>query len=123
MQRIEKKAKKHTKPVHVDKKKKEVFVYDEHPQFEDTISVGGKKRRIVYVPTLPGRTSYEEACRVKDNGDLEINTQYPLFKSKRYGDLFKRIYIIANLARRECSRVEDIYKFILSHIEKEFKNF
>lgn len=123
VRRVEKRVEGHTQPVYVDKKKMEVVVYNEHPELEDTISIGGKKRRIFYISTSSDKTSYNEACQVKDNGDLEINTRYPLFKSKRYGDLFKKIYVIAVLARRECSSAEDMYKFILSHIEKEFRNF
>ncbi|MCX5636531.1 MAG: ATP-binding protein [Planctomycetota bacterium] len=123
VRRVDKKVEGSAQPVYIDKKKKEVVVYSEHPGLEDTISIGGKKHRIFYIPTSPGKTSYEEACRIKDNGDLEINTKYPLFKSKRYGDLFKKIYVIAVLARRECSSAEDMYKFILSHIDKEFSNF
>ena len=105
------------------KKKKEVVVYSEHAELEDSISIDGKKRRIFYVPASSGKTSYEEACRIKDNGDLEINTQYFLFKSKRYGELFKKIYVIAVLAKHECSSAEEMYKFILSQIDKEFKDF
>jgi len=123
VRRVKEKVEGHAQPVHIDKKTKEVVVYNEHPGLEDIISIGGKKRHIFYIPAPSGKTSYEEACRVNDDGDLEINTQYPLFKSKRYGDLFKKIYIIAVLARRECSSAKDMYKFILSHIDKEFRNF
>jgi hypothetical protein len=123
VRRIDKKAQIDTQPVHIDKTKKEVTVYNEHPGLEDFIFIGDKKHRIFYIPASSNKTSYDEACRVNDDGDLEINTQYPLFKSKRYGDLFKKIYIIAVLARRECSSAKDMYKFILSHIDKEFRDF
>jgi hypothetical protein len=123
VRRVDKKAEVGAQAVQVDKTKKEVVVYNEHPDLEDAISIGGKKRRIFYITASTGKVSYEEACRVNDDGDLEINTQYPLFKSKRYGDLFKKIYIIAVLARRECSSAKDMYKFILSCIDEEFRNF
>jgi hypothetical protein len=123
VRRVDKKVEGSAQPVYIDKRKKEIVVYSEHPELEDSISIADKKRRIFYIPASSGKTSYEDACRVNDKGDLEINTQYPLFKSKRYGDLFKKIYIIAVLARRECSSAEDMYKFILSHIDKEFRNF
>ena len=123
VRRVDKKINFSPQPIYIDKKKKEVVVYSGHPELEDSISIDGKKRRIFYVPASSGKTSYEDACRVNDDGDLEINTQYPLFKSKRYGDLFKKIYIISVLARRECLSAKDMYKFILSHIDKEFRNF
>jgi hypothetical protein len=123
VRRVETKADAGTQPVHVDRSKKEVVVYNEHPGLEDTISIGGKKRRIFYSTHSTSKTTFEEACRLTESGDLEINTQYPLFRSKRYGELFKKIYVIAALARRECSSPEDMYKFILSHIDKEFREF
>lgn len=123
VRRINQGALSNAQPVHIDKKKKEVVVYSEHPGLEDTISIDGKKRRIIYTISPIGKTPYEGACRIKNNGDLEINTQYPLFKSKRYGDLFKKIYVIAALAKSKCSSAEEMYKFILSQIDKEFRNF
>jgi ketosteroid isomerase-like protein len=110
-------------PVHVDRTKKEVVVYEQHPDLEDTISIDGRKRRILYVRSPGASISYENACRVNKKGELEIETQYPLFRSKRYGDLFKKIYIIAALAKEECSSPTEMYKFILSHLEKEFSDF
>lgn len=114
--------KRHAEPVHVDKTKKEITVYEQHPDLEDTISIGGRRRRIIYVNSS-GRISPENACRINDKGELEIETQYPLFQSKRYGDIFKRIYIINVLAREECSTPEQMYKFVLAQIDKEFRNF
>ncbi|MGD0058900.1 MAG: ATP-binding protein [Verrucomicrobiia bacterium] len=123
VRRISKKEEAGSQPVQIDKAKKEVVVYDEHSALEDTILIDGKTRRILYGGHATGKSSFEEACRVTDSGDLEINTQYPLFKSKRYGDLFKRVYVITALARRECASAEEMYKFILSNIEKEFRDF
>lgn len=111
-----------TEPVHVDRARKEITVYEQHPDLEDTISVGGRKRGILYVNS-GSRVSAENACRINANGELEIETQYPLFRSKRYGDIFKRIYIINVLAREECSTPEQMYKFVLSQIDKEFRDF
>lgn len=121
--RVKKRGGGGTQPVHVDKTKKEVIVYEEHPGLEDTISISGRKRRILYVRSPTTKISYKNACRMNEKGELEIETQYPLFRSKRYGDLFKKVYIIAVLAKSECSSPEEMYKFILSQIDKEFRDF
>ena len=110
-------------PVRVDKSKKEVVVYQEHPDFEDTITIGSKKRRISYSSSSARRPSYETACRLNEKGDVEIDSEYPLFKSKRYGDVFKKIFIIATLAKSGSLSTEAMYKFILAQIDKEFKDF
>lgn len=122
VRRLDSKGQEAKEPVQVDKIKKEVTIYDTHPGLEDTISVAGKKRRIVYTHAA-GKPSYDNACRVDGDGNLEINSDYPLFRSKRYGDIFKKIYIITALARKESSSRKDMFEFLLSQIEREFKNF
>jgi hypothetical protein len=110
-----------TGPVQVDKTKREITVYESDPGLEDAISIGGRKHHISYTHTKDA--SFEDACRVNNRGDIEINTEYPLFRSKRYGDIFKKVYIIAALAKSECSSPEKMYRFLLSQLDKEFKNF
>jgi len=110
-------------PVTVDRAKKEVVVYEEHPGLEDVILIGNRKYKIAYTRNGSRGITYENACHINSQGDIEINTEYPLFKSKRYGDIFKKVYIIATLAKRERSSPDKMYKFILSHIEKEFRDF
>ena len=107
--------------VQVDRSKKEVTVYESDPGLEDAISIGGKKHHIAYTRT--NDATFEGACRLNSQGDIEINTEYPLFRSKRYGDIFKKVYIIAALAKSECSSPAAMYRFLLSQIDKEFKNF
>lgn len=109
-------------PINVDKARKEITVFEEHPAFEDFMQVAGKKRRIVYVrSTAP--IGAESACRINDDGNIEVQVNYPLFRSKRYGDLFRRIYIIALLARSECNTPAQMYKYVLGQIEREFVDF
>ena len=110
-----------TGPIQVDKTKREITVYESDPGLEDAISIGGKKHHISYTHTKDA--SFEEACRVNNRGDIEINTEYPLFRSKRYGDIFKKVYIIAALAKSECSSPEKMYRFLLLQLDKEFKDF
>lgn len=111
-----------SQPVRVDKVKKEVIVYPGHSSLEDTITIDGKKRRIYYMRSK-GKPTYENACRLNSDGNLEIDPEYPLFKSKRYGDVFKRIFVITLLARGKYSSSKDMYKFILSRIQQEFSDF
>ena len=110
-------------PVKVDRTKREVVVYEQHPGLEDTLSIGGTTYDIVYVRNSDAGLTYEDACRIRRDGQIEINANYPLFRSKRYGDIFKKIYIIAALAKKESSSPEKMYKFVLSQIEKQFKDF
>lgn len=110
-----------TGPVQVDRTKREVVLYEEHPELEDTITIGGKRRRIIYTHG-GGPGSYRNACRIAADGSVHINSEYPLFKSRRYGDVFKRIFIFAVLARNETSSRAQMFDSIMSQIEKEFRN-
>jgi hypothetical protein len=123
VRRVAKKGEAGSQPVEVDRSKREITVFEGHPALEDTISIAGKKHRLLYVRTSTTKKSYDTACRVNNEGDVEIDTQYPLFRSKRYGDLFKKIFVIAVLAKSESSSPQEMYKFILSQIDKEFRNF
>ncbi|MGA1984539.1 MAG: ATP-binding protein [Acidobacteriaceae bacterium] len=110
-------------PVKVNRARREVTVYEEHPGLEDTIAVGKKKYKITYVRDSIHATSYEDACRINAKGEIEINAEYRLFRSKRYGDIFKKVCIIAAIARLECSSPDKMYSFILSQMEREFTEF
>jgi hypothetical protein len=123
VRRVEQKGKRGTPPVHVDRARRQVTVYEDHPDLEDTISIAGKKRRILYVDSPTSKSAFDTACRVNNKGDVEINTQYPLFRSKRYGDVFKRVYIIAAVAKSESSSPSEMLRFIFSQIDREFKDF
>jgi hypothetical protein len=123
VKRVAKEGSNATAPVKIDRSKKEVTIYEEHPSFEDAISIGGKKYEITYIRTKGQPITSENACRIDANGNIEVNTEYPLFRSKRYGDIFKKVYIIAALARDECSTPDKMYRFILSNMEKEFIEF
>ncbi|MGO9008799.1 MAG: ATP-binding protein [Bryobacteraceae bacterium] len=119
VRRVEEKGRFGELPVQVDKAKKQVTVYERHPGLQDTINVAGKKRRIVYVA---GKGLPEAACRINSKGEIEVDTKYGLFRSKRYGDVFKKVYIIAALAKSECSSPGEMLSFILSQIDREFKD-
>jgi hypothetical protein len=123
VRRVAKQNSRTNAPVEVDRAKKEVIVYEEHPGFDDAISIDGRKYEISYVHDKAHPITYENACRIDAKGNIEINTEYALFRSKRYGDIFKKVFILAALAREECSSPDKMYRFILSQMEKEFRTF
>jgi hypothetical protein len=123
VRRLPKETFKSDTPVTIDRTRKEVTVYEEHPGLEDVISIGPRKYRISYIRDASRVVTYDDACRVTPNGDIEINTEYPLFKSKRYGDIFKRVFIITAVAKMEFASVETMQRFILSQMEKQFRDF
>jgi len=123
VRRVAKQSSSMDPPVKIDRTKKEVTVYEGHPGLEDGIVIGKKKYKIIYVRDASRAINYQDACRINSSGDIEINTEYPLFRSKRYGDIFKKVYIIAALARIECSSPDSMYSFLLSQMEQDFKDF
>jgi hypothetical protein len=112
-----------SEPVKVDKGKKEVIVIEGHPGLEDSITVSGRKKKVVYTSWDPKGDVRFSACRINDVGQIEVNTQYPLFKSKRYGEVFLKVHILALLAADECLSAKQMHEFLVQNLLKEFQEF
>ena len=75
------------------------MLYEEHPELEDTIVLAGRKRRIVYLSGEKKRSD-RKPINISPDGSIEVDPEYPLFRSKRYGEVFKRVCILAALGGR-----------------------
>lgn len=69
--------------VTVDLKRRTVEVIEDHPAFSEQMTIANKKFRTRYMK-WDIETDFP-AVRKGTDGVIEINTEYPLFKSKRYG--------------------------------------
>ncbi len=110
------------KPIEIDRERKIIHFSADHPDLEDSITIAGKKREVVFSSWKP-KSGENAACKVRKSGIIEINQDYPLFQSKRYGELFKKILILMALAREECETVEEMYRYISMYIDKDFQDF
>lgn len=109
------------KPWKINSKENQVVIYNIDSKIEDVINIAGKKRRIVYLEWDYENDSHP-ACRFsKNQKTIEINTKYPLFKSKRYGEVIKRFHILLLLASVNTAKSAEMYNYLIKHFLEEFE--
>lgn len=106
-------------PVTINYKNKTVEVVDDHPDFRDSIFFEGNNYNLIYVEWddfdfLPVRRNKQ--------GDIEINTKYPLFSSKRYGEVFKKILVTTFLLSEQTRSSKELYTTLARELLKEFQD-
>lgn len=112
---------KHTKnPIQIDKSRRTVTVIETDEIVKDYIEVLGKKYEIIY--TSEGFED-DEPCRFKNTRVIEINKNYPLFKSKTYGHLFKKLHIFLLMSSEKSTTSKSMYNNIMNEFIKEFEDF
>lgn len=109
-------------PLSVEREKKEIYIVEQHPALEDVIKIGGVKRKVRY-RSWDWRDTEYPACRPHGDGLIEINTDYPLFKSKRYGEVFRKIHILLLLGRERSNSTKAMYTYIMDEMLRFFKGF
>jgi hypothetical protein len=108
-----------TEPVKIDFHKKVVQLIEDHPEFTDSVTIGGKAILVRY-------TEWDNLLvppiRRNENGILEINTKYSLFRSLRYGEVFKKILITAFVLSEKTNTADDLYRNLTKQLPKEFED-
>ncbi len=77
-------------PIKVLPKERSVIVYEDHPEFKETIELEGKKFQVVYDKWDPKSTPYS-ICKLPKDGSVVFNTSHPLFDSKLSDEVIKKL--------------------------------
>ncbi len=112
-------ATKNTEPIKINYNTKTVEVVENHPNFLDSISFEGKTYNLRYtewddIDHLPVRRNKQ--------GEIEINTKYRLFGSRRYGEVFRKILITTFLLSEQTRSSKDLYITLANELLKEFQD-
>jgi hypothetical protein len=110
-----------SKPIKIDKFNKTVYMKEEVNEVAtDGIRVLGKFVKVKY-----SKWSYKDSeypsCRLTDDDSVEINQDYPLFLSKQYGTVFKRIHIMLLLLNKKNKSSTDLLKEFMNNFLNEFE--
>jgi hypothetical protein len=105
-------------PVTINLKKRTVEVAETEETFSDYITVESRQLPVVYSAWNP--LDDPRAVRRTRKGDIEINQAYLLFRSKRYGEIFRRIFVIFLLAQEDGASGEKLQKVIAKKLMNEF---
>jgi len=112
----------HNKPsVKIDVESKTAEVFENHPDFIDTIEIRGDSYKLRYISWDFKQTNILPAVRMGVDGVIEINTVYPLFGSKRYGDVFKKILITLMLLANQSPSPANLLTEFSHTLKDEFK--
>ncbi len=105
-----------TPPIKIDIENRIVEVIDDHPEFIDTIEIDSKIYSLRYV-----QNQDENAVTLYKDGFIEVNTNYPLFQSKRYGEVFKKLLILLLLYSNSSKSPKDLFERFVKRLPKEFE--
>jgi len=106
-------------PVRVDRTRKRVIVVEDHPYFRDVVSLAHESFDVNY-----SRWDYQRAkfpaCRMADDGKLEVNLDYPLFKSSTTGQIFLKLHLLLLIASQRASNEAEMYDYLINALMEEF---
>jgi len=119
--RTTKNSPRNTKPIKVNVEQKVVEIVENHPAFADTISIGSEEMPIRYAEWNAVSDKLPAVRRAKD-GVIEINTKYPLFSSRRYGEVFKRVFILLLIQSENANSPEELVSQVSKKLVKEFRD-
>ncbi|HEY9166632.1 MAG TPA: ATP-binding protein [Candidatus Kryptonia bacterium] len=107
-------------PIKIDKFNKTVYMKEEVDEIVvDRIKVLGKFVKVKYSKWDYEKSEYP-SCRLTQDDSVEINQGYPLFSSKQYGTVFKRIHIMLLLLNKKNESSADLLKDFMNNFLKEF---
>jgi len=105
------------KPIEIDKVNKTIFIFNPEELERENIIINARSFNITYNKKI------SEPCRFISNNNIEINSSYPLFTSKTYGNLFKRLFLLLLVLEEEKKITKSNYDTIIEGILKELHEF
>ena len=107
-------------PMIIDKKGNMATVIDDYRMGSDGSQADESGVRIRYKAF--GRSEkFGVPVRLAEDGTIELNTSYPVFSSKRKGEILRRVHLLLFLAKEECKSVEEMYGFLVRRIREDFE--
>lgn len=102
-------------PTTIDKIEKKVYVSKADVDAIETIEILGKNYEVKY-----DRWNPTSACRKEGKNTFVINQDYPLFKSKSLGEVFKKLHILIIIAQEKTNTKDDYSDFLKNNILEVF---
>lgn len=112
-----------TDKIRVDKKHKIVYVPTSSRDEQETISIGGKKIFVEYDKWEINPRDVEPACKKVSRNRVVINQNYPLFKSKSLGNVFKKLHVLLLFSEDQFRSSHQLYEYLNQQILKEFSEY
>ena len=104
--------------INVDKERKVVYVPKAIKESKELLRLSGKKVEIVYQKW--DADDPEPACKRISATKVAINQDYPLFRSKSYGNVFKKLHVLFLLISEETNSSSQFYRKLNRSILTDF---
>ena len=105
------------KPTIINKNEKKVYLSKSDLDETETIEILGKTYEIKYDKWSPS-----VACKKEGKDTFVINQEYPLFKSKSLGEVFKKIHILIIIGQEKSNTPDGFADFLKKKILEVFNN-
>jgi len=105
------------KPTVIDKNKKKVYLSKYDFDSNESIEILGKSYEIKY-----DKWDASSACKKEGKNTFIINQDYPLFKSKSLGEVFKKIHILILIGQEKADTPDAFADFLKKKILEVFNN-
>lgn len=108
-------------PVEVKAKEKSIVIYEDHPEFTESIEIEGKRFSIFY-DRWDFKKSHYSICKLDSSGKkATFNSSHPLFKSKINDEIIKRITLGFLLIAKDRKDGEKLLGELNGLLEDVFK--
>ena len=108
-------------PIEVRPKEKSILIYENHPEFTESIEIESKKFTVAYDEWDYKRSHYS-ICKLDSSGKkATFNSSHPLFKSKISEEVIKKITLGFLLIARGRKDEEKLLSELNHLIETAFK--
>ncbi len=105
-------------PISIDKRNKIVTVVDDYEQ--GRVTPDSRQGDVVRIVKFENKRLSEPA-RFAEDGAIELNSNYPLFKGVGRGKVMKGLHVILIQAKRDCQNAEEMYGYIVRRLKEEFE--
>ena len=107
--------------IKIDRKEKTIYIPIEVHEEKETITILNKQYEIVY-DKWNLNTNFP-ACRKVSNKVIAINQNYPLFRSRSAGNIFKRIHLLMLVASEKSKTSQQLFDTLNKELLKEFNDY
>ncbi len=108
-------------PISLNKEEKTITIFNNPEIKKDFILINEINFEVKY--TSEGFKENDPPCKLIKPDLCELNSDYQLFKSKTYGNLFKKIHILLAIAESKNKSAKGMYEQLIKTFLKEFDLF
>jgi len=103
----------------VDLSRRVVTIRPKHPVFAESITVGGRSYPVRYREWDYTGDKYP-ACRLAEDGTIEINTLYPPFQTSRLSEVLRKVQLVLLFAEAKAGTKDELYGLVQQGLLEEF---